>query len=512
MSTRKFALASLGIESNSFSPQKSDLKYFHDNGFILYKDQILPYHQHVKNEIAGFIDACNENQTTIVPLCTAWALAHGPVTISAYQHIKDKIIEAIKDDFPVDAVYLALHGAMTVDGIDDPEGDLIDAVRSAVGTIPIVVSLDFHANTTRLISEKSDIIVGYNDFPHTHIYETGKKAALLLHRHFGQIKNLHRVFVKIPMINPQEKMTIEDNPPMKAIIDKAESFSREDGIVNVSVFGVQPWLDIKELGNSVIITVHRDHLNTAINFATELASDLWKNREYFFDFTLYSPKEAILQALEMEEQPIILNEPADNAGSGATGDSTAILRALLELKTKVPALVTICDPEAVSMCIRKGVGESIELNLGAKFNTRFDSPVHVRGNIRTIFDGRYQYRGPAQTGVTTSMGLTVVLEIEHTILVQITELPVYTVDPEHYRCMGLFPERMKLVGIKSQGSYKASYDAISKSVFYLDTPGLSRSNILKVPFTKVNTSQLYPFNRMIEYKPEPMVFCRMIEE
>lgn len=506
----KVGLAALILESNSFSPQKSDLQYFRNNGFLLYDDEIIQYHRGVKNEIAGFIDICKENKTTVVPLCAAWAVPHGPAPISTFLHIKNKIIQGIKNNQSIDAVYLALHGSMIVDGIDDPEGDLIDTVRSVVGTIPIVVSLDFHANSTKLIAERSDIIVGYNDFPHTHIYETGKKAALLLHRHFGQIKNLHRVFVKIPMINPLERMTIEDNPPIKAIIDKAERFDREEGIVNVSIFGVQAWLDIQELGNSVIITAHRNHLKKAIEYAAELASDFWSSREYFLDFTLYSPKEAIIEALKMETQPVLLNEPADNAGSGATGDSTAILRALLELKPGVPALMTICDPEGVSLCIRKRVGKSIELYLGAKFNTRFDKPIFVRGTIRTIFDGRYQYRGPVNTGVTTSMGLTVVLEIEPSIFVQITEFPAYTIDPEHYHCVGLFPEQMKLVGIKSQGSYKASYDSISQSVLYLDTPGLSRSDVTKIPFTRVNTSCLYPFNRGMYFKPEPLVFPREI--
>lgn len=504
----RVGLAALILESNSFSPQKSDLQYFRENGFLLYNEEIIQYHRRVKNEIAGFIDTCKENHTTVVPMCTAWAVPHGPVPMGTYQHIKRRIIKEIKQNKPVDAVYLALHGAMVVDGIDDPEGDLIDSVRSAGGTVPLVVSLDFHANPTRLIAEKSDIIVGYNSFPHTNLYETGQKTALLLHRHFEQIDNLHRVFVKIPMIFPHEKLTIEDNLPVKTIMEKAENFEREAGIVNVSVFAVNPWLDIQELGGGVIITAHRDHLDKAIACATELASDFWNIREYFFDFTWYSPKEAIFEALRIDAQPVILNEPADNAGSGATGDSTAILRALLELKPEVPALMTICDPEATRICRRKGVGKRIELHLGAKFNTRFDTPVLVSGTIRTIFDGRYQYKGSVQTGVTTSMGLTIVLEIDQGIFVQITEIPVYTIDPEHYRCVGLFPERMKLVGIKSQGSYKASYDAISKSVFYLDTPGLSRSDVTKIPFTKVDTAHLYPFNREMRYEPAPLVFPR----
>ena len=103
-------------------------------------------------------------------------------------------------------------------------------------------------------------------------------------------------------------------------------------------------------------------------------------------------------------------------------------------------------------------------------------PVGVKGRVRTIFDGRYRYRGP-----------------------------VYTVDPEHYRCVGLFPERVKFVGVKSQGSFKASYGAISARVFYLDTPGISRSKIEAVPFERIDRRRTYPFNRALSFAPEAVV-------
>lgn len=109
------------------------------------------------------------------------------------------------------------------------------------------------------------------------------------------------------------------------------------------------------------------------------------------------------------------------------------------------------------------------------------------------------------------MGRAAVLEFKPEMYLQITELPPYTIDPEHYRCMGLMPERMKLVGIKSQGSYNASYNSIPHTMLFVDSPGLSRSDITKVPYTKVDTSHLYPFNLEVRFKARPIMFMKNSE-
>jgi microcystin degradation protein MlrC len=507
----RVGLSALILETNSFSPQKSDLRYFKENGFLLAGDEIVPYHHHVRNEVAGFLDTCTTLGLEVYPVCAAWAVPHGPLTRITYRKIKHTILTGFIEELPrLDAFYLALHGSMVVEGLDDPEGDLMAAVRRVIGTKPLVVSLDFHGNITQAMVRHPDIIIGYNSYPHNNMYEIGEKSARLLSQYWDQIPQLCRLYVKLPMVTPLERMTIDDNPPMRRLIERCDEIEKETGIVSVNVFGVQPWIDVPELGSSIVLVAHRDHLEKAQAYCVKLAQDFWKARHYLQAVVQYSPEEAVKQALASGIAPVLLNEPADNVGSGATGDSVSLLRVLADVEPPVPTILTVCDSKAVDRCHRSKVGQSVELVVGGQYNP-WETPMRISGVLRSLSDGVYRFRGPVQTGVTTSMGRAAVLEFKPGMYLQITELPPYTIDPEHYRCMGLMPERMKLVGIKSQGSYKASYNSIPHLMLFVDSPGLSRSDTTKVPYTKVDTSHLYPFNLKVRFKARPIMFMNNSE-
>jgi len=501
----KFAVGSLIFECNTFSLHKTDLKYFENHGYLLFGDEIIERHKGVRNELAGFINAGKKNNIEIFPTCAAWALPHGIVEFSTYERLKDQFLSRIKNFEHTEGVYLALHGSMVAEGIDDVEGDLIRNVRRLIGKKPLIISLDFHANVTEKMVKNADILIGYNSFPHTNMYEVGQKAAALACECYDKIEDLKRVFIKIPMIAPLERMTTVNGEPMARIINEIKNLEEEEGILCVSFFGVHCWLDIENMGSSIVAIVSKERCGYAQREISRIATSFWNNRELFFDVKLYSPQKAIKEALKTKDRPVVLNESSDNVGAGATGDSTHVLRALLDMSVKEPTILTIVDPEAVEEATEVGVGHCIELSIGGKIDRRFSEPIKVRGKVRTIFDGRYKYTGPVYHGVETSMGKTVVLEINNNIFVELTELPVFTIDPEHYRCVGLFPERMKLVVIKSQGSFKASYDKISDKVFYLDTPGISSANITRLPFGKVKKNELYPFNRSLIFVPKPLI-------
>lgn len=501
-----FAVGTLSLECNTFSPETTDLRYFKDNGYLLFGDEILEYHRHVRNELAGFLNVCPQWGIRPIPTCAAWGVPHGVVNSATYRSLKEEFLARIQGAMPLDGVYLCLHGSMVVEGVDDPEGDLLESVRALIGDKALVVSLDFHANFTARIARSVDILVGYNSFPHTNTYETGQQAAALAGRYHGQVRDLRRVFIKIPMIVPMERMTIVGDEPMVPLMRDLERVERRDGFLALSLYGVQCWLDIAEMGCAAFGVCRTERVDDLRRELTRLAKAFWDLREIVSDFPFYSPEDAIREGLASADRPIILNEPADNVGAGATGDSTYVLDALLRLQVTEPTLLQIVDPEAVAAAIRVGVGRETDFLVGGKLNRRFSQPLKVRGRVRTISDGRYRYMGPVYHGVETSMGRTVVLEVNGALLVQLTELPAYTIDPEHYRCVGLFPERAKFVVVKSQGSFKASYEPIAKRVFYLDTPGISGSNILRLPFTKIDRQATYPFRKDLDFTPQPQVF------
>ena len=501
----KYAVGTLSLECNSFSPEKTDLRYFERNGYLLFGEEILDYHRNVKNELSGFLDVCRARGIEAHPTCAAWAVPHGIVEASAYEILKREFITRIQDAEDIDGAYLVLHGSMVAEGLDDPEGDLLESVKRTIGEKPVVASLDHHANVTRRMARSADILVGYNSFPHTNTYETGQKAGELAWRYHRQARELRRVFIKIPMIIPVQKTLILGDEPMARLIREIERLEVEDGVLAMSFYVVQCWLDIDEMGCSALGVARKDRVDLVQRELIRAAMEFWNRREDFFDFPLYSPEEAIRQGLACADQPILLGEVSDNAGAGAPGDSTYVLEALLRMNVAVPSLLPILDPEAVEAAIRAGVGSWIELEIGGKLNKNYSRPLKVRGKIRTIYDGRYRYTGPVYHGVETSMGRTAVLEVNNSILVELTELPVYTLDPEHYRCVGLFPERMKFVVVKSAGSFKASYDSITQRVYYLDTPGISSSNILQLPFTRIDRNSMYPFRRDLAFTPTPLI-------
>jgi len=502
----RYAVGTFSLECNSFSPEKTSLDYFARNGYLVYGEAIRSHHRGMRNELTGFLDACDRSGIETVPTCAAWAIPHGVVERSAYDTLKQEFLTRIGQADAIDGVYLCLHGSMIVDGLDDPEGDLLEAVRGLIGAKPLVASLDFHGNVTGRIAKHADILVGYNSFPHTNLFEVGQKAATLARRWHGRTADLRRIFIKIPMIVPMERMTIVGDEPMVRIIRELERLEEEDGILALSAYGVQCWLDIDEMGCSLLGVVRKDQLDFAMRELRRIAQEFWGLRQTFLDFPFLSPEEAIRQGLACPDQPIVLNEPSDNVGAGATGDSTYILEALLKLDVTAPSMLSIVDPEAVDAAIRAGVGNTLEMPIGGKINKRFSQPLPVRGTVRTIFDGRYRYAGPMFHGVETSMGRTAVLEINSCIFVELSELPVWTIDPEHYRCVGLVPERMKFIVVKSQGSFKAAYEGLAKRVLYLDTPGISGSNLLRLPFAKIDRDRTYPWKEDLTFEPRPLVF------
>jgi microcystin degradation protein MlrC len=501
----RYAVGTLSLEGNSFSPERTDLDYFWENGYLLFGEEILGYHAQVKNELSGFLDVCARQSVEVTPTCAAWAVPHGPVVPAAYKTLKREFVTRIRDAEPIDGVYLSLHGSMVVEGLDDPDGDLLEAVKRLIGDRPLVASLDLHANVTAGMARSADILVGYNTHPHTNLYETGQKAGTLAFRFHGQAKDLRRILIKIPIIAPMQKLVTLGDAPLARIIRDIERLEVEAGVLAMSFFVVQCWLDLEEMGCSALGVARKDHVSLVQEELTRAALTFWSQRAQYFDFPVYSPEEAIRRGLASGDRPILLSEPADNAGAGATGDSTYILETLLRMGVTALSLLPIVDPEAVEACIRAGVGSTVGLSVGGKLNKRFSQPVHVEGRVRTISDGRYRYTGPTYHGVATSMGRTVVLEINNCIFVELTELPVFTLDPEHYRCVGLHPERMKFVVVKSASAFRASYDSISQHIYFLDTAGISSSNIRQLPFTRPDIRRLYPFNEAREFHAAPVI-------
>lgn len=504
-----WAIGCYSIECNSFTTTISDRGYFEKQGHLLMGDEILAYSRNVRTELCAFIDFCKEYDMEVVPVISATAVSHGPVTRDMFDLIVRSFLDVIRDNPSIEGVYVAVHGSSLVQGIDDPEGELLESIRKHLGDKPIIATCDFHANVTRKMVSNTTALIGWNDFPHVHIYEAGLKAAKIA---FAMRRNGHadirNVFIKIPAIVPLELLTtVEEDEPVTKIIRRLEAWEKKDtDILSLSFFGVHFWLDIDELGSSFVATVREGKVHKITAILADLAQEYWDQREGFFDFPQATIEEALAMAKDMASLPVIFNEPSDNVGAAAGGDHTFFLRALLKHKVDKQVITTMLDPEAVAKAERVGVGNSAEFSLGGKLDPINDHPFVVEARVRTLFEGPYIVRGKVYHGEQRSMGKTAILHVKPNILVQVTTLPALTLDATHYWCVGMFPEFADWVHIKSQGSFKAAYNDISRNVIYLDTPGHASSNIFSLPFKHPYVLGIYPFNKNLTFKAEEAVF------
>jgi microcystin degradation protein MlrC len=480
-------IANLAQETCSFVASRHTLEDF--RRYYLYTgEEMLQRLRGGGMEIAGIIQAAEEAGIELVPTLACYGGTGGPVATEAYTRLRDDILaEARRQADRVDGAILALHGAMLTEDLDDPEGDLIARLREILGAEkPIVCSLDLHAHVTDVIVKQATALVAYHTHPHVDIAETGYRAMTLMARVLRREVRPVVAHRKLPMLAPAEQHNTS-RPPMAPIMQAVLAAEREPGMLAAAIFPVQSCLDIPDLGLSVV-AVADGNLALAQEKADELAEMAWRARREFLHDRTPVP-EALRIAREIAGGPIVLADSSDGTAGGAEGDSTVLLRALLESPVPGPCLLLITDPEAAARCAAAGVGQEITLEVGGKLTPAFFQPVRVTGRVRTLSDGKFQMKNPV---LPADRGLTAVLQTGDLFIV-LSQKPVYTWDEECYRSVGLFPREAKLIQVKSPGGFRPVYEPFAKAIVELDAPGPTDSNLKRLPFRRV-TRPLFPLD------------------
>ena len=485
------AIAGILQESNNFSPVKTRYEDFAP----VFGAAVLERHAGKQTEVGGFIDVLQGSGHAIAPVCAAWAVTANRLVRAGFRRLTGEFAEALAAARP-EALLLALHGAQTADGVDDVEGHLLALARDVLGPrAPVVITLDLHANVTRAMAQHASAIVGYHTYPHIDLYETGCKAARLALRILAGEVAPAMAFRKLPMIVPAENMQ-STSGPFGRLIEAAKQLEREGEAEAVSVFGVQPWLDIAEMGCSVV-SVTNANPAAAERQAARLADAFWKSRREF-DVELVPVERAIREALAIDGGPVVLSESSDSTGSGSPGDSTGVLRPLLEAQLTQPAAIFLVDPAAVAKAHRAGVGSTVSMKIGGRFDRVNSRPVAVTAHVRLLSDGRWtpMARG-YNTGIEMSMGRAAVLEVGH-VRILTAERPAMTVDPALFRSHGIEPAHMKIVVVKSPNGFRAQYEPLARKIFMVDTPGVSSANLKSMPYAAV-PRPIYPLDAGVRY-------------
>ena len=473
-------------ETNTFSPVETR---WEDFGLAEGSEIVERWHG-TETEIGGFFDVLESAGQEAVPMFAGWAMTAGRLSAITFKRLMSMISERLEEAQPLDALLLALHGSMSAHGTDDCDGRIVETARRTMGDKPLIVTLDLHANLTAKMVRFANAIIGYQTYPHTDMYSTGVSAADLLLRSVREEIPLVSSFKKLPLIVGAENMQTTSGP-MKQIFDVGYEARERGEVLSISAFGVQPWLDVEEMGCATL-AVANGNFKLAELCARNVAHCFWDLRKEF-TVPLTRPREAVRLAASEPQGPVVLVEASDAPTAGAPGDSAELLLPLEQCAPGHTALMWIRDPKVVAQALETGVGGKLRAAIGGVFDKANHTPVLLNGVVRSISDGRFRFTGKYNKGMVNEMGTTAVIKSHKTTIV-VTEGPANMISPDLYLSQGLDPHDYHIVIVKSANSFRSEYKFASR-VILVDTPGISPSNLLGLSFERV-PRPIYPLDPM----------------
>ena len=483
-------------ETNTFQWQPTTLADFERLGFggVARGAEILAL-EGTGTVYGGAVAEARRLGVELVPTTYGGVMPGGRVARAAYDALAEEILTGVRAALPVDGVLLVLHGAMALADADDAEGPLLAAVREIVGPgVPIVAPLDLHTNLSDEMVAVADGLVGYKEYPHVDMPQTGAAALRMLVATIrGEIRPA-MAFARLPLIVPNQAMVTTWQSPLKDAIDRARELEREPGVVAATVLGGFPFADVPFAGVSTIVVTDGDTA-LARRSADELAAICWAQRD---DFAVRPTPigEAIAAAMAAPAGSVhVLADIADSGASGTAGDGTAILRGLIEAGARSAAVAQIMDAEAVAACAAAGVGSEISLTVGGKHDGLHGPPLSVTGRVRLIHEGSFPLAGPMGAGTMASRGRTAVLEIGGPggIELQLTELRGHPHDLNYFRAFGIEPTERRILVLKSAAHFRAAFEPIATRVVEVDAPGISSPKLTGFAYERLRRP-IYPLD------------------
>ena len=340
----------------------------------------------------------------------------------------------------------------------------------------------------------TDVIIGFDTYPHVDCYERGFEAGQLL---FGMNRGNVQptmAYRQLPLLTaPPAQCTMKS--PMTEVINALHALETERGVVTATLSMGFPFADITDAGVSVLVTTNGD-MALAETHADRFAANIWDMRERF-TFNLHSVEAAIEIANQTDGNPIVLADGADNPGGGGPCDGTTILRKFIEADVQDAVIAVIADPESVNQAVKAGVGNRVQLNVGGKTDTQHGAPVALTGSVKALSDGKFILKGPMGRGTVGQMGTTAVVQIGG-IEIILTERRIQPYDAEVLRSVGIEPKARKLIALKSAVHFRADYTPIAHQILDVDTPGVHSPNLFSYDYQQLRRP-IYPLDPSVTY-------------
>jgi microcystin degradation protein MlrC len=468
-------VSSIFHEGNSFSRLRSGLASF----ATVRGEALLEKVARGSSGLAGGCRALAASGAEILPGVSAVAPPGGPVEDPVFESLLGEIVSGIETRRP-DGVFLDLHGAMVTEGLDDPEGVLLAAIRRAIGPQAVIaVSLDLHAHVTPAMLENADIVVACKENPHTDYDLAGEGAARLL------VETLqHRIApvtasVWLPFIFGAQMET--GRGPLAALhTRRREMLAAEPRLLDISIYNCTTLVDVVD-GCQCITAIADGDSQLARAAVEELAALFWNRRDAFVSD--FMPLHDALSAVSEGRiaRPAILGDQGDRVLAGTPGDGTAILHELATRWPELEAVVPVTDPAIVRLAREAGIGAEIEQPVGGTLSSGI-APFRSRWMVAGLGDGRFVQDGPYLRNEPASLGDTAILR-SGKITVLAMSLPGFSQDPAAFRSQGIDLADKDIVVVKSGYHFKISFETIGPCLV-VDTPGISNYRSGLLPFAK----------------------------
>ncbi len=477
----RIALAGFIHETNTFSPIPTTYASFNTRAGTLtgifetdeLQELIRLYgDQRLNLASLGFISVMRQYAHEVYPILLTGAEPSGTIPVEVFDAITEKIVQGIRQNGPFNGVFLDLHGAMVYGDFQDGEEELVRRVRQAAGEVPVVTSFDLHGNITRGCFDLADGMVGCRTYPHVDMNETGVRCALLM-QHLLSGEPVFKAFQTVPFLWPVscQSTSIE---PCKSLYSLIETVEKRPEVLSATLMAGFQSADVEYQGPTIFAYA------LSQKAADDAVSDLYSavmTRERDFRSQLPDAVEAVRRAAALWEEkrkPVILADTYDNPGGGGTSDTMGMLCTLLEMRAQDAAVGMIYDPQTADLAHQAGEGAVIDAGVGGKLMPG-EKPCFASWTVEKLHSGSFKGSSPMNTGLALDMGKMALLRCGG-VRVVISSVRTQTNDRQMFKVVGVNPEDMHLVVVKSANHFRADFDQIAGDIFAFRAYGAAVEN------------------------------------
>lgn len=458
----KILTGALITETNTFSPIPTGWAAFERTGIQRGAQAPFQASGWVFAPLVRWRELGERDGHTVAESIAAVAEPGGRTVRAVYESLRDELLACLEKALPLDVVLLYLHGAMTAEGYDDCDGDLLARARKIAGPgVVIGAELDLHGNLTGSMVAAASAIVAYKEYPHTDMVE--------------RAEDLYRICIDAAARKTKPVMAMEDcrtiglwptgKSPMRELVDETTA-AQADGVLSITLMHGFPYTDVAERGAKVLAIADGDAQRA--KHAAKRFAQKFIDVSAAAHLSILPMEEAIDNALESSDAPVVLADISDNAGGGAPGDSTFLLRRLLERNVRGVVAGTYYDPIAVELCADAGAGATIDLRIGGKMGKASGEPLDLRVTVRSIVADHVQTSmdrsGPADLGRSAWVSVD-------GIDIALASVRSQVFSPDAFTGLGIPLDACRIIALKSTHHFWAGFSAIAKAAIYVNAPG-----------------------------------------